>query len=185
MTATLDTLRAAFRDVLDDDRAAALARLACDAIATSAGGDWRVVRVDEHGYDVGVRPAPAPEHETAREAAAFALNGALDCTRVWEAWGYGTMGPDDFIELGDQPERLEEVVTAVAAALARESSGNLPTGLITDGPADETGHVPKVAVCTDHQPKQHRDGKPPWCQACGRTAGGVHHDDLGILGRAR
>lgn len=24
-----------------------------------------------------------------------------------------------------------------------------------------------------HNPTQHRDGKPPWCEACGRTARGV------------
>lgn len=24
-----------------------------------------------------------------------------------------------------------------------------------------------------HQPRQHRDGKPPWCGACGRTADGL------------
>ena len=24
-----------------------------------------------------------------------------------------------------------------------------------------------------HLPKQHRDGQPPWCRACGRTARGV------------
>jgi len=154
MTATLDTLQAAFRGVLDDDRAAALARLACDAIAASAGGDWRVVRVDEHGYDVGARPAPAPEHETARDAAAVALAGALDCTRVWEAWGYGTMGPDDFVELAEQPERLEEVVTAVAAALAREATSGLPTALVKepDGITVKKWSASQI-MCDDHQPK--------------------------------
>lgn len=24
-------------------------------------------------------------------------------------------------------------------------------------------------VCWSHKPVQHRDGKPPWCPACGRT----------------
>lgn len=24
--------------------------------------------------------------------------------------------------------------------------------------------------CADHQPRQHRDGKPPWCDNCGRPA---------------
>ena len=26
------------------------------------------------------------------------------------------------------------------------------------------------ATCAEHQPIQHRDGKPPWCRACGLTA---------------
>lgn len=25
----------------------------------------------------------------------------------------------------------------------------------------------------DHQPLQHRDAQPPWCQVCGRDAAGV------------
>jgi hypothetical protein len=29
-----------------------------------------------------------------------------------------------------------------------------------------------LAPCADHNPVQHRDGKPPWCKACGRTADG-------------
>lgn len=27
--------------------------------------------------------------------------------------------------------------------------------------------------CRDHLLTQHRDGKPPWCRACGRTADGA------------
>lgn len=26
--------------------------------------------------------------------------------------------------------------------------------------------------CADHQPVQHRDGKPPWCRVCGLTESG-------------
>lgn len=30
-----------------------------------------------------------------------------------------------------------------------------------------------LPLCADHRPIQHRDGKPPWCRTCGRTADGV------------
>lgn len=30
----------------------------------------------------------------------------------------------------------------------------------------------------DHAPVQHRDGKPPWCNACGFTANWTHHTQL-------
>lgn len=30
---------------------------------------------------------------------------------------------------------------------------------------------PDEPICKEHEPKQHRDGKPPWCRNCGLTAG--------------
>lgn len=30
-----------------------------------------------------------------------------------------------------------------------------------------------LAACPNHFPVQHRDGKPPWCGRCGRTAKGL------------
>lgn len=27
-----------------------------------------------------------------------------------------------------------------------------------------------LPTCSDHNPVQHRDGKPPWCKKCGLTA---------------
>lgn len=30
----------------------------------------------------------------------------------------------------------------------------------------------EMAVCSNHKPVQHRDGKPPWCNKCGLTAHG-------------
>ena len=41
----------------------------------------------------------------------------LSCTRVWEAWSYGTMGPDDFTSLGEDPDVLHDIVQAVLAVL--------------------------------------------------------------------
>lgn len=47
-----------------------------------------------------------------RDAIAAALGEAMDCTRVWSAWSYGTMGPDDFSVVVNDDDRLEEIVDA-------------------------------------------------------------------------
>lgn len=36
--------------------------------------------------------------------------------------------------------------------------------------------------CANHTPTQHRDGKAPWCNTCGKTASGVPHQDLPGIG---
>lgn len=63
-----------------------------------------------------------------REAIASALLSSLgtvyDCNRVWDAWSYGTMGPDDFVPLDTQQDRIEEVVDAIIGALP--SAANQP-----------------------------------------------------------
>ena len=55
--------------------------------------------------------------ERLREAISEALGEALDCTRVWEAWGYSTMSQDDFQPVNDDPDRLEELVDAALSVL--------------------------------------------------------------------
>ena len=45
------------------------------------------------------------------------LTGTYDCIRVWEAWSVGTMGEDDFEEVSENPERLNEIAQAVISAL--------------------------------------------------------------------
>lgn len=58
-------------------------------------------------------------------------------------------------------------------------------GSLTQFPADEAfrAHVaaeiaraiaeefPRPPTCRDHREVQHRDGKPPWCRACGWAHG--------------
>lgn len=55
-----------------------------------------------------------------RDAIAGALGEAYDCTRVWSAWGYGTMSSDDFQLVADDDERLDEIVDAALQAIAGE-----------------------------------------------------------------
>lgn len=57
---------------------------------------------------------PAEIQDLATQAVAEALgDSAFDCTRVWEAWSYGTMGPNDFTEVH---ERADEIAAAALAA---------------------------------------------------------------------
>jgi hypothetical protein len=60
-----------------------------------------------------------------RDAIAAALGEAMDCTRVWSAWSYGTMGPDDFSVVANDDDRLEEIVdAALNAILAAKEQAN-------------------------------------------------------------
>ena len=75
------------------------------------------------------RPAalPVPEHaggsindeqrEAVRAVVAEALGGAYDCTRVWEAWQVGTMGPDDFVLVAEDDDRVAEIADAAIEAI--------------------------------------------------------------------
>jgi hypothetical protein len=60
--------------------------------------------------------------EKVREAVAEAVGDAYDCTRVWSAWSYGTMGEDDFVPVADQADRIAEIADAAIAALTSNAS---------------------------------------------------------------
>ena len=51
------------------------------------------------------------------EAIREALGDAYDCLRVWNAWSYGTMGPDDFSQVAEDSDRVAEIRNAAAVAL--------------------------------------------------------------------
>ncbi|WP_044272747.1 hypothetical protein [Pseudomonas fluorescens] len=90
-----------------------------------ARGDDRTGYADEYVQGLWVaylefgaeQPAPVavvlPERVVLRDIIAKAIGGdAYDCTRVWSAWGVGTMSDDDFIPIVDQEERLYEIADA-------------------------------------------------------------------------
>lgn len=52
-----------------------------------------------------------------QQALIASLGDAYDCTRVWNAWSYGTMGEDDFVPVLD---RLEELIDEIETALIKE-----------------------------------------------------------------
>lgn len=72
--------------------------------------------------DEGGEPCPdcseSGIRDRLRESLAETLGEAMDCTRVWEAWGVGTMGPNDFQIITEDDERLEEIVDAALSALS-------------------------------------------------------------------
>lgn len=101
-------------------------------LGSSNGGRYmskeRAIRAAETDYATRMggftRPAPQGpdliDRPAAREALSEALSGALDCTRVWDAWRVGTMTQDDFIEIASDDARLDEIIDAVAGPLVSE-----------------------------------------------------------------
>lgn len=70
------------------------------------------------------QPAPVavvmPERDALRDLLAGAIGGdTYDCTRVWSAWGVGTMSEDDFVSVVEQDERLYEIADSLLAEVAR------------------------------------------------------------------
>lgn len=98
--------------------------------------EWDLVDRDGTvNADAPAPPAPAvpsnPEKllEVVSEAVAEALGDAYDCTRVWSAWSYGTMGPDDFSLVREDQSRVAEIADAVMKAMkAAEPAPVVPEG---------------------------------------------------------
>lgn len=47
---------------------------------------------------------------------------AMHCTRVWEAWSYGTMTDDDFDLVVNDTAAMEEIIESVVGALTKEEA---------------------------------------------------------------
>ncbi|MGN8120389.1 hypothetical protein ACTJK9_01360 [Pseudomonas sp. 22082] len=86
-----------------------------------------VARFEKDGWKIRrlytAPPAPVavvlPDRELLRDKIAEAIGGdTYDCTRVWAAWGVGTMDQDDFVQLIEQEDRLYEIVDACLDATA-------------------------------------------------------------------
>lgn len=68
---------------------------------------------------VGSPPAALPDGDLSDaviQATAEAVGDAYDCMRVWSAWGVGTMGPDDFLPVADDGDRVAEIARAAIGA---------------------------------------------------------------------
>jgi len=46
---------------------------------------------------------------------------AYDCGRCWSAWGWGTMGEEDFTMVAENPDRVTEITDAVLEAVEFEN----------------------------------------------------------------
>lgn len=67
--------------------------------------------------------------------------------------------------IGAEFVKIRDDFTRVTAHI-EETDAELMRGLSVD---DRLA----AAECSDHKPRQHRDGKPPWCRKCGLTAAGL------------
>nr|WP_238487065.1 hypothetical protein [Cupriavidus pauculus] len=66
--------------------------------------------------DEAVVAASVARVEALRDAVAERLGpSAYDCTRVWSAWGVGTMSADDFAPIADSEDRVAEIADAIDA----------------------------------------------------------------------
>ena len=63
--------------------------------------------------------AAIPSKEALTDLIAQGLNGTYHCTRVWSAWGVGTMSENDFAPV-DESETPGELADAVLAMLAEQ-----------------------------------------------------------------
>lgn len=79
---------------------------------------------DLHSAQPATAKVALPERETLKDVMAAVLGGdAYDCTRVWSAWGVGTMTDDDFVPIVEQEERLYELVDACIDEFAKLNGG--------------------------------------------------------------
>jgi len=83
-------------------------------------------------------PQEGDERARVRDTIAEALGDAYDCTRVWSAWSYGTMGPNDFALVSDDDARLDEIADAVMAALASNKAAAVAARPADDALWDQT-----------------------------------------------
>jgi hypothetical protein len=58
--------------------------------------------------------------ETVCTAVESALGEAYDCTRVWSAWGVGTMSQDDFTPVASDAGRVAEIADAALTAIGSQ-----------------------------------------------------------------
>lgn len=86
--------------------------LAADFACALSDGLHAMQRAAPVMRDVLIEDLPAAVIEATSEA----IGEAYDCVRVWEAWGVGTMGPDDFRQVADDVCRVEEIARAAIIA---------------------------------------------------------------------
>ncbi|QJA43019.1 hypothetical protein [Phaeobacter phage MD18] len=126
-----------------------------------------------------------------REALIEELGDAMDCTRVWEAWGVGTMRADDFVHVSDDEDRVADLVDAVMKAITEpdvatdaeveealdELEGVKPTGVAMDGAVIDSDSLPGQVNDPDKRPmncreRQRAEGRAyprSGCTACGAS----------------
>lgn len=64
---------------------------------------------------------------------------------------------------------VEELIGSLEMHLQRKPTDSEVVAYIL-GDNDSRLAILDKPICADHNPVQHRDGKPPWCRDCGLTA---------------
>lgn len=101
----------------DDRKAALIAHI-------NAWADERCnTAINQLAASRAMLPVTDSQREAVREAVTAALGEAYDCLRVWSAWSYGTMGPDDFRMVAEDDDRVNEITEAVISALTTPVAG--------------------------------------------------------------
>jgi hypothetical protein len=79
-------------------------------------------KIAPHATEQPVPPQTlnAELRETVCTAVESALGEAYDCTRVWSAWGIGTMSQDDFTPVASDAGRVAEIVDAALTAIGSQ-----------------------------------------------------------------
>lgn len=65
--------------------------------------------LERHGEKAAVAAiiaALSMDRQFLADALADELGDSYDCTRVWSAWSYGTMGADDFVPVNDRASEI-------------------------------------------------------------------------------
>ena len=66
---------------------------------------------------LAAEPVGEVQRDAVIAAVTEALGNAYDCQRVWEAWGIGTMGEDDFALVAEDSDRVAEIADAAIEAM--------------------------------------------------------------------
>ena len=66
------------------------------------------------------------------DAIAEALGDAMDCTRNWGAWSYGTMTQDDFLLVAEDSDRTSEIATAAINAIPHQARTQAATDVLAE-----------------------------------------------------
>lgn len=64
---------------------------------------------------------------------------------------------------------VETLIDSLEVHLKRRPTDSEIVAYILGTPEERLKILDKP-VCVNHKPRQHRDGKSPWCEACGMTA---------------
>ena len=82
---------------------------------------------------------------------------------------YTRVNGGEFIHLGDATIEVPFDLQATLPGLELHSphAAAHPMG---HSHHDHNQVDPHATTCLNHEPKQHRDGKPPWCDLCGLTS---------------